>query len=171
MRKVRISDASFILSLRLNPLKSRYISKTSESLELQQDWIRKCLDNPEEVLFIIVDKSGRSLGSIRMYNPNSSNYTWGSWLLLDGLSPLIAVESVALLYAYGSYLGFNHALLDVRRENTSVWKFHERVTGAKLLSEDFLDRFYAVYGEEIDRFLNRFSGLLTFPLEVIGIEK
>ena len=171
LRRVQVSDASFILSLRLDPLKSRYISPTSDSLELQQQWIQRCIDSPEEVLFIISDKTGRNLGSIRMYSPNSLNYTWGSWLLLDGLSPSIAVESLALLYSYGKYLGFDHALLDVRKENTSVWKFHEKVTGAKLVSEDHLDKFYVVCSEEIDKFLTRFSTLLCLPLEVIGIEK
>lgn len=46
--------------------------------------------------------------------------------MIGGLSPLISIESALLVYAYGKYLGFKEARIDVRKENNHVWNFHEK---------------------------------------------
>ena len=165
-RQVEVRDAAFILSLRLNPVKGRFISATSNNKGQQENWIRDTLLKDNEIMFIITDRSGQSLGCIRMYDSDSRSYSWGSWVMVDGLNPSIAIESIALLYRYGKWLGFESARLDVRKENVPVWSFHEKYTGAKLVSENELDRFYVVDGQSIDNFLSRHRHLLTDPLEI-----
>lgn len=167
LRQVELKDAEFILSLRLHPIKKRFISATSSDICTQENWIRDTLLKENEIMFIITDKVKRKLGCIRMYNSNFQSYTWGSWLMIDGLSPSIAIESIAILFSYGKSLGYQSAMLDVRKENTSVWSFHEKYTGAKLIFENELDRFYRLDSTEIDNFLSRHKHLLTEPLKIL----
>lgn len=169
LRQVELKDAGFILSLRLHPIKGRFISATSSDIRMQETWIRDTLLKENEIMFIIVDKENKNLGSIRMYNSNSHSYTWGSWLMIDGLSPSIAIESIAILFSYGKSLGYQSAMLDVRKENVSVWSFHEKYTGAKLIFEDELDRYYRLGAKEIDNFLSRHRHLLTEPLKILDL--
>ena len=170
LRQVEVKDAGFILSLRLHPIKGRFISATSSDIHLQETWIRDTLLKDNELMFIIADKEDKNLGCIRMYNSNSQSYTWGSWLMVDGLSPSVAIESIAILYSYGKSLGYQSAMLDVRKENVSVWSFHEKYTGAKLIYEDELDRFYRLGAKEMDHFLSRHRHLLTEPLKILDLE-
>jgi hypothetical protein len=167
LRQVEVQDAEFILSLRLNPIKSRFISETSSDMGQQETWIRDSLLKDNEIMFIIADRAGKSLGCIRMYDSDSQSYTWGSWLMINGLSPSVAIESITLLYSYGKWLGYESAKLDVRKKNVSVWSFHEKYTGAKLIFEDELDRFYALDKQTIDVFLSRHRHLLTEPLKIL----
>ena len=46
-KEVQVSDASFILSLRINEKKSRYISKVENDLVKQEDWIKNYLKRIE----------------------------------------------------------------------------------------------------------------------------
>ena len=51
-----------------------------------------------------------------------------------------------MVYAYAiDFLGFESAHFYVRKENTTVWKFHERF-GAKRIGETHLDYFYHLSG-------------------------
>ena len=171
LRQIQVKDAEFVLSLRLHPTKGRFISATSSDITLQENWIRDTLLKDNEIMFIVADKENRNLGCIRIYNANSHSYTWGSWLMIDGLSPVIAIESIALLYSYGKMLGYSSAMLDVRRKNVSVWSFHEKYTGAKLIFEDEFDRFYRLDEKEIDQFLIRHMHLITQPLKILDLKK
>jgi hypothetical protein len=167
LRQVEVHDATFILSLRLDPIKGRFISATSKSVVQQENWIRGTLRKDNEIMFIITDGTGQSLGCIRMYDSDSQSYSWGSWVMVDGLSPSIAIESIALLYSYGKWLGYESARLDVRKGNVPVWSFHEKYTGAKLVSENELDRFYVLDEQTIDNFLSRHKHLLTDPIKIL----
>jgi hypothetical protein len=171
LRLVEVSDADFILSLRLDSAKKRYVSSTSSILEHQQAWIKKSLTKENEVFFIILDSSDVRIGCLRMYGADSKSYRWGSWLMIDGLNPLFAIEAIAILYSYGKVLGFPCAKFEVRHENTSVWNFHQNYTGARLTSLNSLDRVYEMDSVTIDAFLTKHEHLLTIPLDVRGMAK
>lgn len=106
-----------------------------------------------------------------MYDPDERSYSWGSWLLIDGLSPFVAMESVLMVYAYGRFLGFEDARIDVRNDNTAVWKFHERFSGAELVRQGEVDRSYVVKRAAIDALLARYPQLVSDPLRVDPIER
>ncbi len=171
LRLATVSDADFILSLRLDQNKGKYISPTSKDLKLQQIWIEESLKKDNEVLFVIMDSTDRSIGCIRMYNADLLSYEWGSWLMIDGLNPLFAIESIALLYSYGKFLGFSCARLEVRQENRAVWSFHEKYALARLISTDKVSRLYLMDLSTIDTFLIKHESLLTSPLDVRSIEE
>lgn len=126
LRDVQINDAAFILMLRTSDKKSKYLHKTSNDLEKQVNYIQhyKTLDN--EWYFIIENKDGVALGTVRIYDIIGDSFCWGSWLIVDGVSPRVALESALLIYDYAFYeLGFNKVHFDVRKENLKVQRFHE----------------------------------------------
>ena len=161
LRNVDEDDAAFIFGLRTDPIKGRYLSDTPGSVDDQIDWILRYLSGDGQAYFIICDQSDQRLGCVRMYNASDSSYEWGSWLLSDGVSPIAALESVLLIYAYGKNLGFTEARIEVRQDNRSVWLFHEKVAGATLIGQTEGDRFYLMSGSAIDLLLEKFRHLIS----------
>lgn len=164
LREIQEDDADFLLNLRLHPIKKVHLSATSEKIEDQIYWIKDYKNKDNQAYFIVCDRSGARLGCIRMYDPITYSYSWGSWLMLDGLSPLVSLESALLIYAYGNYLGFDEVRIDVRQSNKFVWRFHERLAHAELINETPLDRFYVVRKNSINNMLEKYSNLITSPL-------
>lgn len=166
LRDICEDDAKFVFDLRTDPLKSRHLSKMSGRIEDHVNWIRNYKDKKDQAYFIVCSNDNSKLGCVRMYDPIGNSYSWGSWLMLDGLGPLVAIETALLVYAYGVFLGFSEARIDVRQKNESVWNFHEKFAGAHLIKQDDVDRFYIVKAEKITSMLSKYSELLTSPLIV-----
>jgi len=160
LRDADETDADFILRLRTDPIKSRFLSQTSASLEDQIAWMKSYKDRRDQAYFIIEDRASNKLGCIRIYNPTETSFDWGSWLIVEGAAPYVALESALSLYSYARRLGFLTAKIDVRKDNETVWKFHENIFGAKLLQENDIDRFYEVTTEDIDMRLKKYQRLL-----------
>jgi hypothetical protein len=167
LRNVVEEDAQFLLDLRLCPKKNKYISKTSAQLEDQLNWLRSYELSDDQAYFAICDYSGKKLGCIRMYDPKGSSYCWGSWLMVNGLGPLVAIESVILLYAYGRHLGFNESRIYVQNGNKHTWRFHEKFSTAELVKTDAIYRHYIINEYKINSLLDKYSFLLTSPLRVL----
>ena len=170
LRNVTVEDAEFILSLRLDPAKSKYLAPTSPRLTDQVAWLRSYESVGDQAYFVICDRVGTALGCVRLYAPIGPSYRWGSWLMVSGLSPLVSIESSLLVYAYGRWLGFSCVRFEVRRGNVAVWKFHERFAGAVRVSESELEYRYEVRAPQIDALLDKYKHLLTDPLAVVPVE-
>lgn len=167
LRNATVLDSEFVLSLRQDEKKRKYISATSTLLEDQIKWFDKYKNSFDQAYFVICDKDSNNLGCIRVYNPNELTYCFGSWLMIDGLSPLIAIESVLLIFWYGKYLGFKNALIDVRKCNTSVWQFHEKIFSAERIQETELDYFYIFRENVIDSCLKKYNHLIADTMVVL----
>lgn len=156
LRDVREEDAEFILSLRTSEKKSQFLHKTQYDLGKQVEYIKhyKTLDN--EWYFIIEDKRHVSLGTVRIYDIVGDSFCWGSWLLIDGLSPVIALESALLIYEYAFYsLKFSNVHFDVRKGNVKVQRFHESF-GAQRVGETDLDIFYTYTKSDYEKIKDKF---------------
>ena len=153
-------DAEFILRLRTDPIKSRFLSQTSASIDDQITWMKSYKNRKDQAYFIIEDRGSNKLGCIRIYNPIETSFDWGSWLIIEGAAPHVALESALSLYSQARRLGFLTAKIAVRKDNVTVWKFQEKVFGAKLLRENDIDRFYEVTSKEIDMRLQKYRRLL-----------
>ncbi len=160
LRDANISDAKFILDLRLDPIKSRFLSPTSPSLLDQQEWMKSYEQKNDQAYFIIQTNSGEPLGCIRIYNALDDSFEWGSWLIVNGAPPLVALESALLVYQFAFDLGFKTAIVSVRQVNRTVWKFHENIFNACLTNETVKYRFYEVNKKSILYALNRHAKLL-----------
>lgn len=142
-RQADPTDAEFILSLRTDPEKSKYLSKVSGALEDQVRWLIDCAGDASQVYFIIETLDGRRLGTVRLYDVLGDSFCWGSWILSGERPSGAAVESACMVYRYALALGFTRSRFDVRKGNESVWKFHERF-GAKRTGETELDYLYDI---------------------------
>lgn len=148
LRPVRIEDAEFILSLRTDINLNRFISSTSASVGNQRQWISDYLaryDAGQEAYFVIIN-GGRPRGTIRIYNYNitTNAVTYGSWLLGVDSPASCAFSSTILNHDLCfKALRFSRINFEVRKENLSVWKFHESI-GAEFIIESENDRFYEI---------------------------
>jgi RimJ/RimL family protein N-acetyltransferase len=140
-------DAEFTLSLRLDRELTRHISRVDQDLQGQVAWIESYLERErkgEEYYFIIADKSGTPLGTVRMYDFRGDSFCWGSWIIKPGSPPHVSIESALCIYefAFGE-LGFKQSHFDVRKGNARVLAFHTRF-GARLVREDELDCYFTL---------------------------
>jgi RimJ/RimL family protein N-acetyltransferase len=166
LRDATEADAAFIHDLRTDPVKSRYLSPTSSRVEDQAAWLRAYAAREDQAYFIICDREYRPLGCIRLYEPQGDSFSWGSWLMVNGQAPMTSIEAVLLVYAYARQLGFASARIDVRRDNESVARFHEKFFGARRAGETGEDIHYVLDADRIDTALRKFAALLTSPLDV-----
>lgn len=146
-RFVNETDAGFILELRTNKGKARYISEVDANLEKQEEWIQryklrefeKC-----EYYFVILTACGVPVGLVRLYDFVEESFCWGSWILKDDAPIYAAIESALTVYEIAfNDLGFVKSHFDVRKANLNVVKFHKRF-GATIESEDELN-YYFIY--------------------------
>ncbi|WP_298437563.1 GNAT family N-acetyltransferase [Ottowia sp.] len=126
LRDAGEADAAFIHGLRTDPVRARYLSVVPPDIEAQRAWLRGYEQDNTQAYFIVADAvSSESLGTVRLYGARGLAFSWGSWLLKAGLPARCAVESALIVYHYGRLLGFESVYFEVRRENASVWRFHE----------------------------------------------
>lgn len=137
MRNAAIVDAAFILSLRTNQQKSRHLSRVSDDLAKQEEWLRAYGENRTEAYFIIEDLNGNRLGTVRLYDAQVDSFCWGSWILVDGAPTTAAIESALIVYTYAlDVLSFDHSHFQVQKANERVWKFHERFGAERMAGND-----------------------------------
>ena len=170
-RNVVVTDAEYIYSLRSDPIKSKFISKIEKVIEHQRSWISEYKRSDNQAYFIIKEISTQqSIGTIRIYDPISapfSSFCWGSWILSSEAPSSAAIESALMIYEYGfKHLGFTNSHFDVRKDNNSVWKFHERC-GAKRVAETDIDIFYNLSSSAQREACKKYSRYLPEGIKVI----
>lgn len=141
-RLVELSDAAFILNLRLDPYNSKYLSPTDSSIDKQIAWMKEYKDreaNQQEFYYIIHRRDNDlPIGTIRLYDLDrrKSSFCWGSWILNADKTTSAALESCIFIYDKGFFeLGFNHCHGDIAKTNTQVLLFHKKM-GAVAVDED-----------------------------------
>jgi RimJ/RimL family protein N-acetyltransferase len=153
-------DAVFILSLRTDSEKSRYLSTTVADLEKQKAWLKHYAKQTDQAYFIIESLQGEPLGTVRLYDAQEHSFCWGSWILKAGAPQTAAIESALMVYAYAiDYLKFQTAHFDVRKGNESVWRFHERF-GALRVASNKDDYLYTINGMAIKQARKKFAKFL-----------
>lgn len=160
LRPVTVADAAFILDLRLDNSLNTHLSATDPDLEKQVRWIEQHPWGRGQYYFIVEDKNATSVGTVRLYDFQGDSFCWGSWILLPIAPRKAAIESAMMVYEFGFYeLGFKHSHFDVRRQNTRVVDFHQRL-GATIIREDELDYFFKYSREQYEAIRTRYSAFL-----------
>lgn len=163
LRHVGPGDAEFILSLRTDVGLSQHISSTPPSVMSQRQWIADYLERykvGKEAYFLILH-NGEPRGTIRLYNydADADASTYGSWLIRTGTPASCAFSSTILNHDLCfRVLSFSLLRFDVRKDNKSVWKFHESV-GATFVREDSTNRFYEISAELYPKVRSRLDRL------------
>lgn len=142
IREVEIKDAEFILKLRCDENKARFLHKTDNDLNKQIKYLEhyKMLD--DEYYFIITDKNNAPIGTIRAYELGKNDFVSGSWLMIKEANVLQVLEGNFLMlnFAY-SALGYRKFRFDVRIANKKVVAFHKAM-GAKIINQNEIDFFF-----------------------------
>lgn len=159
-RDASVADAEFILSLRSDKEKSRYLSATSDHIEAQRAWLEAYAKSEGQAYFII-EHDGEPIGTIRLYDARGNSFCWGSWILADGRPRQAAMESALMTYAYAvDHLGFTECHFEVRKGNGRVLQFHERF-GAMRNGETNDDYLYTISLEAIQEARRRHANFLS----------
>lgn len=144
LREVTLDDADFILSLRCNPEKSKFLHKTEYNLSRQIEYLKNYFKKDNEWYFISLNKKGERIGTYRIYDVQGDSFCIGSWIMVDGVTPEESFETDYLVRMYGfDVLGFNKIHFDVRKQNKKVWHYH-MAFGAKKTGETELDYLFEV---------------------------
>lgn len=141
LRDAETSDAQFIVQLRNDEKKGRFISATSSDVSSQVNWLTDYKQSSNQAYFIITDVNGKRFGTVRIYDQQEFSFCWGSWILSSEAPSHFAIESALIVYNYALKLGFTSAHFSVTKGNSSVIKFHERF-GANLNGESEEECFY-----------------------------
>lgn len=165
-RNASREDAGFILGLRTDPVKGKYLSATPNDLALQVSWLEKYTRDNSQIYFIIQDLQDEPFGTVRLYDARQDSFCWGSWILKDGRPSGFAIESALIVYRYALELGFTRSHFDVRKGNESVWQFHERF-GAVRVGETEDDYLYNIAESEIRASLEKYRKYLPHGIRII----
>ena len=170
LRNADTSDAAFIVQLRTNPQKRRYISATSPEIAEQVAWLEHYAHKPGDAYFVAEDKTGERLGTIRLYDPVEDSFCFGSWMMKAGAPATSAVEALLMVYHYAlDRLGFNRSYFAVRKANRSVWRFMENFGGVRT-RETELDYWYETQRAPVLASFARYAYLLPEGIKVQGIQ-
>jgi RimJ/RimL family protein N-acetyltransferase len=160
LRPAEADDAEFVLKLRLDPALNTHLSATTPALEPQREWIRRARLDPAQYYFIIEDKQGQPVGTVRIYDLQPDSFCWGSWILQPGAPRKAAIESALLVYEFAFYrLGFARCHFDVRKQNTRVVDFHQRF-GAKIVGETADDHLFHFFKADYEATREQYRAFL-----------
>lgn len=160
LRDVEVSDAEFILSLRLDADLSQYLSATAADVEKQRAWIENYKSRENEWYFIIENKQREPVGTVRIYDVQSDSFCWGSWIIVKSARSYASFESAILLYDYAFFtLGFAKSHFDVRKENDKVVTFHQRF-GAETVSADEENYYFNFTREAYQKTREKYSKVI-----------
>lgn len=156
LREVGIEDAEFILSLRCDKKKSKFLHKTEYNMKKQQDYITHYKTLNSEWYFIIENKENKPIGTYRIYNLKEDSFSIGSWLMVDKANPFEVIEGeyLAKMFAF-DITGFNKFHFDVRKENKKVVRYH-KMMGAKIVAENDIDYFFECTKEDYLKNVQKF---------------
>lgn len=97
-RFVNEDDASFIVGLRTDPIKSRYIGSTDDSIESQEKWIRnyKIREREGTDYYFIFYFGSIPAGVTRIYGIKDNHFIHGSWVFANNVPPFCSLAAAVI---------------------------------------------------------------------------
>ncbi len=158
LRDVEIEDAEFILSLRCDEKKGKYLHKTENNIEKQQNYIKKYKTLDSEYFFIIENKKHEAIGTYRIYDIQKDSFCIGSWLMVNDADTNEVIEGDYLVRKFGfDTLKTDKLHFDVRKENKKVIRYH-KMMGAKVVGETDLDYLFECTKEDYLNNIRKYIG-------------
>jgi RimJ/RimL family protein N-acetyltransferase len=120
LRPVEMEDAAFILELRSDRERSRYLHRVSNDLDAQRRWLESYFERPRDYYFAIENRHSKQCeGTVGIVNNE-----WGRWMVREG--SLAALESACLIYRFGfEVLELDALYCRTIVENAAVVEFHQ----------------------------------------------
>ncbi len=140
LRLVEESDAEFIVKLRTDSTKSKFISATSNSIEDQINWIKnyKKRETEKKEFYFIAEKNAISYGTVRIYNITNESFESGSWVFKEDTPPELPSLAGILSreFAFEELPLLKFITLSVRKGNKKVLRYHTQVYECEKVGED-----------------------------------
>ncbi len=97
-RLVNEDDADFIVKLRTDPEKSKYISSTDGSVENQKEWIRQYKARERDGLdyYFIFYLGSTPAGVTRIYDIEDKHFIHGSWVFANNVPPFCSLAAAII---------------------------------------------------------------------------
>ncbi|WP_316737882.1 GNAT family N-acetyltransferase [Pedobacter aquatilis] len=164
LRLIEPDDASFVLELRNDQTLSRFLSKTSNNLQDQVNWIKSYKEREmqgKEYYFIASDNDDKLLGTTRISELDGCCFELGSWLFSRDAQDGAAIIADIITREIGfDTLGFNCCKFNVRKENKSVLKYHLNF-GPSIVDETDIDTFFKLDKENFNKNKYKFLKFYT----------
>lgn len=148
LRLADSNDAAYIHSLRVDSKLNEHLSAVSGDVDAQRAWFLnyKLREAAAQEYYFIIERidADLAIGTVRLYDfiDNKESFCWGSWILDENKTRYAAIESAMLVYEFAfKELGFKSCHFDVRKQNTKVIAFHEKM-GAQRQGGSELDFFF-----------------------------
>ena len=164
-RDATVDDAEFILSLRTDESKNRYLSTTSSDVQQQRDWLARYASDDSQIYFIICNLEGRPVGTVRLYDQQGDSFCWGSWIKSDDAPGGFGIESALIIYDFALQQGFKRAHFQVSKGNDGVISFHQRF-GAVETAENDIEFHYEMSHDAIQGALTQYRKFLPAGAKV-----
>lgn len=167
LRAVELEDAALIVKLRTTGAARAGLQAGASSEPQQREWLQAYFErhrrNTEH--YFIIQHGNHAVGAVRIYNiqPDTGEFTWGSWVIQPGTPAAVAWNSVILVYdfAFGR-LGLQRTSFEVMADNHNVIRFH-RGFGARVMGEKGSFVLFSLTKEDYtllrSKFLARIEGM------------
>lgn len=159
LNSVEIEDAEFIIILRTDNKKSRYISSTGSDIDLQKKWIKDYKQREaqnKEYYFIAIDENGEKFATYRVYNIEDDICEIGSWVSKPGYQNAnnsIKVDLIMKEFVF-EILKYSKVRFEVNKANTSVIKYH-KLFNPVLVSESEDNNYFILEKENFESRRNK----------------
>lgn len=165
LKPVEESDAEFIIELRTNDQKSRFISATNPDVIQQKGWIKNYKTREkkgEEFYFIALDENNEKFATYRIYNFQKNSVEIGSFVSKPNYDKSINIVKLDILikeYVFEK-LKFEILNFEVRKLNLSVVRYHKKFHPT-IIKEDDLNYYFSLNKEEFERGKQDFIKILN----------
>lgn len=164
VRLVKEEDADFILQLRTDPEKSKYIHHTDADIKKHLEWFKgyKIREREGRDYYFIYLKNGKPVGVNRIYNIHEYYGTPGSWICSkdNDLETTMATSFSLREIAY-NILGLDLMIFDVRKGNKKVCRMH-KMWGALIIGESDIDYYFSLNKESYLAALPKMTQMFNF---------
>lgn len=153
VRLVCEEDAEYIVQLRTNPTKNRYIHSTLNDVKAQKEWIRlyKQREAEGKEYYFIFSYQDENVGVARIYEIEDDSFTSGSWLAssnMVGIGVLCDIISREIAFdLYPDSLNY----FDIRKGNKSVIRYAQSYHPI-LYKEDVENLYFYINRKNFERY-------------------
>lgn len=127
LRPIALEDADFIVQLRSDRKRGRFLHPVPLSVEAQRAYLRRYLEREDDYYFVVErhrDNSREGLVGIYNLDPRARSAEWGRWILRPG--SLASVETALKIYeAAFEHLQLEQICAHTIVDNRSVVSFHD----------------------------------------------
>ena len=100
LRSVEEKDAEFTLSLRQDPILTKYLPKLDITLEQQINWIRKQRVKEGDFYFLVEKKDGERIGVLGVYDVEGNHAETGRIAIVGTAFESIEAQLLAFVFSF-----------------------------------------------------------------------